>query len=699
MTRREILQSLMALPVLRAGAQAAPPIHYREYARCLPDYLSALAADAYTRRSDRIAKLKTPAAIREYQAWARRTFLQLAGPLPERTPLNFRTTGSFERNGYRVEKVVYESRPSLFVTANLYIPGIGRPPYPGVLFHMGHTANGKSYAPYQRCCQGLAQLGFLVLAFDPMGQGERTNYPRAGGWLTRLSSSDDEHTRPGRQMLLLGDTATAMQLWDAIRSLDVLASHPQVDPQRLASTGQSGGGTVTMMLMAADDRLSAAAVCSGNTENVATQPFFPPGSTDDAEQDFIGSGPLAFDRWDLLWPLAPKPLLITTSAHDFFGTYSPSYEASGREEYARLSRAYSTLGAASHLQSYESLLPHDLPYAMRLSVYNWFDRHLKGGTREITEEPPTAPENDEILWCGGTGNTIRDFGGKTPFMILNGHARTIETPNAKHGATLDLRALLGMPPTGPAPRLDIVATTSFANCKVRAVEVNSAPKVWVPAWIFEPNKSWSRLLLTLEPDGRSVHFREDDLYPKLAEAGTAVCAADIRGIGDMQPVFSQGGSIGYARGHESEENYAWSSLILGHSLLGQRTADVIALTQALAQAYPQAIIIVAARDKMTVPALCAAALEKRISRLYLAEHLVSWRRLVESEQYSYPLANFIPGILRSTDLPQIARSLAPGTVTVAGAVDAIGRVLPRDQSPYADYREASLWDVETLSGL
>src|ERR1041384_1215225 len=197
MTRRQIL----ATPFACASALRAQ-IRYRPYARCLPDHLTALAADAYARRNARVAQLKTSAAIRDYQAWARRTLLQLSGELPERTPLNLRTTGSFDRPRYKLEKVVYESRPGLFVTANLYIPKTGSAPWPGVLFHMGHATDGKSSALYQRCCQGLAQLGYLVLAFDPMGQGERTNYPRSGGWLTRLGSADDEHTVPGRQMLL-----------------------------------------------------------------------------------------------------------------------------------------------------------------------------------------------------------------------------------------------------------------------------------------------------------------------------------------------------------------------------------------------------------------------------------------------------------------------------------------------------------------
>jgi hypothetical protein len=495
-------------------------------------------------------------------------------------------------------------------------------------------------------------------------------------------------------MLLTGDTATAMQLWDAIRSLDVLAAHPQVDPRRLAATGQSGGATLTMILAAADDRLVAAAVCSGNTENFAAKPFISPGSTDDAEQDLVGSGPMGFDRWDLLWPFAPKPLLVTTSARDFFGTYSASYESSGREEFQKLARAYSTLGAAGSLQYFETPLPHGLSYSLRLAIYNWFERHLKKSDRTIEDEPPVSPERDETLWCGPTGNAVRDFAGKTPFAILSERARAIRTPEPP----TDLRALLGMDKPAPAPRLEVRGSTKYGNCEVRAIEVNTAPKVWAPAWLFLPKRAWTRMLLILEPNGRNALWREDDLYNQLAGAGVAVCAADVRGVGDLEPQFSPG-AAGYARSHQNEEDYAWASLILGRSLLGQRTADVVALAQALAQAYPQSAIITAARDKMTVPALCAAAVERRITKLYLARHLVSWRSLVESETYSYPLANFVANALRATDLPQIARSIAPRPVIVAGAVDASGRAIPRAQAPYPDYREEPAWDFETLSRL
>src|SRR5207244_3758833 len=154
----------------------------------------------------------------------------------------------------------------------------------------------------------------------------------------------------------------------------------------------------------------------------------------------------------------------------------------------------------------------------------------------------------------------------------------------------------------PAMRLEVRATTQYRACQVLAVEVNSAKRVWAPAWLFLPKRAWTRLLLLIEPNGRNGAWHEDELYDQLAGAGIAVCAADVRGVGDLEAQFAPG-SVGYARGHQTEENYAWASLILGRSLLGQRTTDIVALAQALAKSYPQAAIALAARDRMTVPAL------------------------------------------------------------------------------------------------
>src|SRR5262245_46942692 len=218
--RRRSALTALGLPALARLAAAAPPYpgaRYRHYSRCLPDFLRGLAERAYSARESALSEIGSPDAVRRRQQWARSTFWRLVGGEPARTPLGVRVTGKFERPSYRVENLVYESRPGLIVTANLYVPKQGRPPYPGVLFQMGHSAEGKMASNYQRCCQALAALGFVVLAFDPMGQGERVYYPGPNG-RTRRGSPDGEHNQAGRQLLLVGDSATRMQVWDAVRS-------------------------------------------------------------------------------------------------------------------------------------------------------------------------------------------------------------------------------------------------------------------------------------------------------------------------------------------------------------------------------------------------------------------------------------------------------------------------------------------------
>ena len=579
----------------------------------LPDYLKELAARAYDLRNLEIAKLKSAEAIAARQQWVRETFWKMAGGQPQRTPLNVRVAGAFERHGYRVEKLVYESVPRFYISANLYIPANPKPPYPGVLFQMGHTSNGKAGDTYQRCCQGLAKLGYLVLGFDPMGQGERVYYPDASGIRSRLSSADDEHSTPGEQMLLTGDTVTRLQVWDAVRSLDVLAAHPMVDSGRLAAAGQSGGATLTMLLAAVDDRLAAAAVCSGNTENFACANFDPPGSTDDAEQNLVGSGSLGFDRWDLLYPLAPKPLLISVSDLDPMHTYSPQYIRSGWEEFQKLRAVYAVLHAEDRLAWVDTPLPHGLAYDSRMHVYNWFARWLKHESAPVTEEPATEPEKDEVLWVSDSGSMMRSFHSEAPFSLNRARHMPVQP------APLDELIRAKRPVDGLAPL--IKGRAAWRGVTVEALEVESAPRVRIPAWCYFPAKRdpAAPVILVLEPDSRDIRWREGGLYHQIAQRGYAVCAADVRGVGDLAPEVGRG-AAGYALSHADEESYAWASLILGHPLLGQRVTDILAVVAAL-RVHPglaDAPLKIAARGRLTPPALFAAAMDAGISDLYLA---------------------------------------------------------------------------------
>jgi dienelactone hydrolase len=610
-----------------------------------------------------LAKLVSADAIAARQKWVRSTLWKLIGGMPERMPLNARTTGTFERDRYRVENLIFESQPGLFVSANLYVPKQDAKSFPAVLFQSGHYEEGKAFPNYQRCCQSLAQLGFVVLAFDPMGQGERVAYPNSSGIRSRLPDVDAEHTTPGKQMLLYGDTATRFQLWDAIRAMDYLVSLPSVDAKRIGSTGHSGGGTLTMLLACADDRLAVAAPCMGNTENVAALPFLPPGSTDDAEQDFVNSGPLGFDRWDLLYSFAPKPVLIWPSDRDFYATYSPNYVSNGWQEFQKLKAVYTVLGHTQAVKWADTPLPHSLAYDSRLLIYNWFSRWLKNDNTPVREEPPVAPEPESNLRATESGSVVRSLGSKTPF-VLNRERKVTRTP-------VPLDTLIGARRPAPGLTAKTLAKVRSGKVSVEALEVNSAPGVWLPLWLLvaEGAPKDKPVLLVLDPQDAERLWFQPDADAVLTPGSPVVCAADTRGVGALTPEYSPGAHA-YAAWHEQEENYAWGSLILGNPLVGQRVTDILAITAALRRP-----VRIAASGKMTVPALFAAALDKNIEALYLAGGISSFQDIVDTEQYKHPFANFVPNFLNHTDLPDLAASIAPRRVVLAGPVDAKGETL------------------------
>lgn len=704
MNRRHWLR-LSSAAVAAAGTlpawQETPPypgVAYRQYAHCLPAYLRELALAAYKRRNDDLAKLTTPEAIAERRRWARQKFWSLIGGQPDRSALNARTTGSIERPTYRVDKVIFESRPGFHVTGNLYVPTKVRRPIPAVLVQMGHAPQGKSYPSYQRVCQGLAKLGFVAFGFDPQGQGERIYYPDSSGKRTRTGSVDDEHSTAGRQMLLTGDTATRLQTWDAVRAVDYLYTLPFVDRSRIGTTGQSGGGTDSMFLLAVDDRISAAALSSAITENFANANYTAPGSTDDAEQNFLDSAPHNFDRWDLLHPFTGKPLLVSVSDKDFFGTYSPQYINSGWEEFQKLKKLYEILGKSDHIAWASTPLPHALAYDSRIQIYNWFLRWFRADAKGISEEPATLPEPEDSLLCTDTGSTVRSLSSVTPHQINRRRLGRI-TP-----VSLERLLRLDRP---PAATYQTVRRTISRGVEIEALEIPSASQVFLPAWLFlqRPSRIPRPLLIVLDSSGRNTDWHEGELYQNLALQGFAVCVPDVRGLGDLLPEMGPGNPR-HARSHNDEEAYAWAGLMLGKPMLGQRVTDILSVVRA-AKAHPalqNRSIVLAAQGKLTVPAQCASALSPSINRLFIAGGLTSFRSIVETENYGHAFANFVPGILEHTDLPEITSQSQARKVFLAGMLDGAGRRLPSEEvrriyekTRNLEVFDQATWNVESLT--
>jgi pimeloyl-ACP methyl ester carboxylesterase len=303
-----------------------------------------------------------------------------------------------------------------------------------------------------------------------------------------------------------------------------------------------------------------------------------------------------------------------------------------------------------------------------------------------------APEPANLLWTGPTGSVVRDYNSLRPIDLIKQTAATIHPE--------------GGSPFRTSPRSAAfreLAVTRFAGARVAAVEVNSAPAVWIPAWLFTPEKAdaGERTLFVLDNRGRNAGAHEDDLYHRLARAGQRVCAPDIRGMGDSRPEAGRGNPA-YTISHESEEDFAWASLILGDSLLAQRIADILAIVQALKTANRP--LALAARGRLSIPALFAFAASKDVSSLYLAGGLASFRSVLETEIYSQPLSNFAWNLFRQTDLPLLAAQSAPRRIHLAGAVDASERPVAADElrriysSANVEISVGPGWDERALAG-
>ena len=237
-----------------------------------------------------------------------------------------------------IEHVTFESLPGYVVTANLYRPaGAGR--YPAVLMSMGHWDSGK--AAGQLIASNLARRGFVVLAYDPVGQGERQQAydPRFGRSL--IGGPVEQHFVNGPAAILMGQAVSRYFIHDGMRAIDYLVSRPEVDPDRIGATGCSGGGTQTTYIAALDPRIKVAAVaCYMNSFRT----LFPGPSLGDSEQSVPGFIAAGLDQTDYVELFAPKPWLMTSTEDDFF---TP---AGARQVFEEAQRWYELYDAADRVK-------------------------------------------------------------------------------------------------------------------------------------------------------------------------------------------------------------------------------------------------------------------------------------------------------------------------------------------------------------
>src|SRR5437870_1259882 len=254
----------------------------------------------------------------QLQRKLRRKLLEMIGELPERkTPLHPLVTGTIQMAGFRIEKLIFESLPGVYVSALLYVPDDTRGPHPAVLVPCGHSANGKVH--YQALCQRLVQHGYVVICWDPVGQGERSQFWDTKAEKSRYNLICAEHAVMGNLAYLAGANLARWEIWDGMRALDYLLTRPEVDPNRINITGTSGGGFQAAHIAALDDRIKVAAPSCYITAlpmRVYNRIFKDPDS--DPEQDLYGMISNGVDHPGLLLLMYPRPVFVASAVLDFF---------------------------------------------------------------------------------------------------------------------------------------------------------------------------------------------------------------------------------------------------------------------------------------------------------------------------------------------------------------------------------------------
>ena len=269
-----------------------------------------------------------------------------------------------------------------------------------MLVACGHSANGKAH--YQALCQRLAARGYVVICWDPVGQGERSQFWDASRKRSRYNLICGEHAVLGNLAYLAGASLARWEVWDGMRALDYLLTRPEVDPARISITGTSGGGFQAAIIAALDPRIRVAAPSCYITAlpmRVSNRIFMDPDS--DPEQDpyrMIADG---VDHAGLLVLMYPRPVFVAAAVLDFFPIEG------ARRTFREVAAIYRRFGHADRIAMTEGYHAHEFSVENQAAAFAFLDR-FNGVPVQAGVAPTTAELDDEALRCTNTGQVLLD---------------------------------------------------------------------------------------------------------------------------------------------------------------------------------------------------------------------------------------------------------------------------------------------------
>lgn len=635
------------------------------FPRMMQEFLIDQVKTAHQRSVDAKAALQTRQQAEQYVQAVRDKIAVSFGPLPEKTDLNARVTGVVERDRYRIEKVIFDSRPNFPVTANLYLPK--RPgKAPAVVGSCGHSTNGKAAEPYQAFAQGLARQGYACLIFDPIGQGERLQYPQGGdgSGKSKYGAGVGEHIQAGNQQFLVGDFLGTWRAWDGIRALDYLLTRDEIDPQHIGVTGNSGGGTMTTWLCGVESRWTMAAPACFVTTFLRNAENELPADTEQCPPHALALG---LEHEDFLVAMAPKPIVILAKEQDFF-------DVRGSEEaFTRLKRLYALLGQPDNIALHIGPTDHGYSIENREAMYGWFNRVT--GISDSHSEPQLVIESDDTLQCTPRGQvaaqrpaTVFSFTRDKAMALQEQRGKVAGEPLRKRIQQV-LNIASELPSDAPDYRiLRNAGNRHYPRRAGMAYAVETEPNVFALNYLVadqrresRPPRSGPRAALYVAHRSSDDELRSQawlrELIVDLPEIPVFAC--DVRGIGESLP--NTCGLNSFNDPYGCDYFYSIHGLMLDRAYLGQKTWDVLRTLQWMKSFGYDEIEIVAsgwgALSASLAAVLAPSMLGDCVASVALHRALESFHALAIDEVYDMPLAYLPLGVLKHFDLPDCYAAL------------------------------------------
>jgi cephalosporin-C deacetylase-like acetyl esterase len=505
--------------------------------------------------------------------------------------------------------------------------------------------------------------GFVVLGYDPIGQGERRQYWNPETGRVDVGGPTTEHSMAGQLLLLVGEDLTHYRIWDGMRAIDYLQTRPEVDGSRIGCAGHSGGGTLTMFISALDERVKAAVINEGGTGHRWPMELRPEAriGPSDVEQNLFPAAMLGVDLCDIHTAIAPRPLLALIE------DYNPRFNLAAEH----LKNRYTQLGVAEKFATAEASDPHAWTPKLRIATTNFFRKWFLDAV-PLESEAEFTPEEERKLYATPNGSILHSGTGETIYTLL----RKKPLPSKACSAE-DVARVLGYKRPAGGPESREIVRTPRQRYTIEKVEILSEPGIYLPVWVFWP--AWHfreapRAVVYVHEAGKEADGMEYGRLEKMAQQGQVVVAVDVRGIGATRPPHAAPGERPDEFGHlfNVETAMSYMAWYLDRSLFTMRVEDVVRTVDYATSRFDRAGVTMIGRGMGALWALYAAALDDRVKAVRCERMLKSYRTLIESDRYLHGANVFLRDVLLHFDIPQVA-ALVGGRLTVEEPVDAMKR--------------------------